>query len=79
VHARPRFLYDALDANLVGIGGIKEPRKVIVIVTTDLRDQNKQLSRIVCTRPTKDKQVCRDFDTGELVTEDMPAITLGQS
>jgi len=26
--------------------------------------------RMVCTWPTKDKQVCRDFDTGKLVTED---------
>lgn len=64
------FCTTALDAYLVGIGGIKEPRKVLVIVTTDLRDQNKQLSRIVCTRPTKDKQVCREFDTGKLVTDD---------
>jgi hypothetical protein len=60
----------ALDANLVGIGGIKEPRKVLVIVTTDLRDQNTQLSRMVCTWPAKGKQVCREFDTGKLVTDD---------
>lgn len=41
------FCTTALDANLVGIGGIKEPRKVLVIVTTDLHDQNTQLSRMV--------------------------------
>jgi hypothetical protein len=66
------FCTTALDANLVGIGGIKEPRKVLVIVATDVRDQNKQLSRMVCTRPTKDKQVCRDWDTGKLVTDEPP-------
>ena len=64
------FCTMALDANLVGIGGIKEPRKVLVIVTTDLRDQNQQLSRMVCTWPAKDKRVCREFDTGKLVTDD---------
>src|SRR5262245_33321340 len=64
------FCTTALDANLVGIGGIKEPRKVLVIVTTDLRDQNQQLSRMVCTWPAKDKRVCREFDTGKLVTDD---------
>ena len=64
------FCTTALDANLVGVGGIQEPRKVLVIVTTDLHDQNKQLSRMVCTRPAKGKQVCREFDTGKLVTDD---------
>jgi hypothetical protein len=64
------FCTTALDANLVGIGGIQEPRKVLVIVSTDIRDKDKQLSRMVCTWPTKDKQVCRDFDTGKLVTDD---------
>jgi len=64
------FCTTALDAKLVGIGGIQEPRKVLVTVTTDIRDQNKQLSRMVCTWPVKDKQVCRDFDTGKLVTDD---------
>jgi hypothetical protein len=49
---------------------VQEPRKVLVIVTTDLHDQNKQLSRMVCTRPAKGKQVCREFDTGKLVTDD---------
>jgi hypothetical protein len=62
----------ALDANLVGVGGIQEPRQVLVMVATDVRDQNKQLARIVCTRPTKDKQVCREFDTGKLVTDETP-------
>jgi len=66
------FCTTALDAKLVGIGGIQEPRKVLVVVATDVRDQNKQLSRMVCTWPAKDEQVCRDFDTGKLVTEDMP-------
>jgi hypothetical protein len=64
------FCTSALDANLVGIGGIKEPRKVLVIVTTDLHDQNTQLSRMVCTWPAKDHQVCREFDTGKLVADD---------
>lgn len=62
----------ALDAMLVGIGGIQEPRKVLVVVATDVHDQNKQLGRMVCTWPAKDKQVCRDWDTGKLVTGDMP-------
>lgn len=64
------FCTTALDANLVGIGGIKEPRKVLVIVTTDLHNQDTQLSRMVCTCQTKDKRVCREFDTGKLVTDD---------
>jgi len=70
MYARPGFCTIALDAKLVGIGGIQEPRKVLVIVATDLHDQNKQLSRMVCTWPAKDKQVCREFDTGKLVTDD---------
>jgi hypothetical protein len=63
------FCTTALDANLVGIGGIQEPRTVLVVVVTDAHDQNKQLLRMVCTRPAKDKQVCRDWSTGKLVTE----------
>jgi hypothetical protein len=63
------FCTTALDANLVGVGGIKEPRKVLVIVATDARDQNKQLLRMVCTRPASGKQMCRDFDTGKLVAD----------
>jgi len=57
----------ALDANFVGIGGIQEPRKVVVLVVTDIHDQNKQLARLVCTRPANGKQVCREWDTGKLV------------
>jgi len=62
----------ALDANLVGVGGIKEPRKVLVAVSTDVHDQNKQLSRLVCTYPSKGTVVCRDFDTGKLVSTKHP-------
>ena len=64
------FCTTALDANLVGVGGIQEPRKVLLLVATDIHDPNKQVSRIVCTRPTKNKQVCRDWDTGKLMTDD---------
>jgi hypothetical protein len=61
------FCTTALDANLVGIGGIQEPRTVLVVVVTDVHDQNKQLLRMVCTRSAKNKQVCRDWSTGKLV------------
>jgi hypothetical protein len=64
------FCTMALDANLVGIGGIQEPRKVVLIVATDLHDPNQQLSRMVCTWPARGKQVCREWDTGKLVTDD---------
>src|SRR6266550_2046551 len=64
------FCTTVIDANLVGIGGIQEPRKVLVIVSTDVRDQNKQLSRMVCTWPAKNIRVCRDWDTGKLVDTD---------
>jgi hypothetical protein len=63
------FCTTALDATLVGIGGTQEPRKVLVVVVTDVHDQNKQLLRMVCTRPSKDKQVCRDWSTGKPVTD----------
>jgi hypothetical protein len=66
------FCTTTLDANLVGISGMQEPRKVIVIIATDIHNQNKQLSRIVCTRPAPGMQVCRDWDTGKLVIADMP-------
>jgi hypothetical protein len=56
-----------IDANLVGIGGIQEPRKVLVLVAFDVHDQERQLSRTVCTWPAKGKQVCRDRDTGKLM------------
>jgi hypothetical protein len=65
------FCTTAIDANLVGIGGIQEPRKVLVIVATDVHDQNKQIARTVCTWPAKGTQVCRDWDTGKLMTGDM--------
>src|SRR5262249_30199078 len=48
------FCTVALDANFVGVGGIQEPRKVAVIVATDIHDQNKQIQRMVCTYPAKD-------------------------
>jgi len=47
------FCVTALDAMLVGIGRIKEPRKVLVLVGTDVHDQNKQVQRMVCTWPAK--------------------------
>ena len=61
-----------LSANLVGIGGIQEPRKVLVMVAFDADDLRKQRSRIVCTWPAQAVQVCRDFDTGKLVKKDEP-------
>jgi len=57
-----------LDANLVGVGGIQEPRKVVVAVSTDPHDQKKQLQRLVCTYPAKGTVICRDFDTGKLMS-----------
>jgi hypothetical protein len=66
------FCVTTLDVMLVGVGGIQEPRKALVTVATDVHDENKQLLRMVCTLPAKDKQVCRDWDTGKLVTGDMP-------
>ena len=62
------FCTTALDANFVGIGGVQEPRKVLVVVTTDVHDQNKQLQRMVCTYPAKSTVICRDWDTGKLVS-----------
>jgi len=62
----------SMDANLVGVGGIQEPRKVLVAVSTDVHDQNKQLSRLVCTYPSKGTVVCRDWDTGKLVSAKHP-------
>jgi hypothetical protein len=64
------FCTTALDANFVGIGGVQEPRKVILIVATDIHDPNLQVSRMVCIRPTSGKQVCRDWNTGKLVTDE---------
>ena len=57
----------AIDANLVGIGGQQDPRKVVLIIATDVADESKQLSRTVCTWPTKDTVACRDWDTGNLI------------
>jgi hypothetical protein len=58
-----------LYANLVGIGGIQEPRKVAVFVSTDVRDDKKQL---VCTYPAKGTVICREFDTGKLMSAKHP-------
>ena len=57
----------AIDANLIGVGGIQEPRKVLLVVLTDPKDSTKQLARTVCTYPSKDVRVCREWDTGKLV------------
>jgi hypothetical protein len=65
------FCTTALDANLVGIGGIQEPRKVVLVISTDIRVPDQQLSRVVCTFPARGKQVCRDWDTGKLITDDI--------
>jgi hypothetical protein len=58
----------ALDANLVGVGGIPEPTKVLLLIVTDLKDPSMQLSRTVCTRP-KGKPLCRDWNTGKLIAD----------
>ncbi|MGY4500406.1 hypothetical protein ACVWYH_004337 [Bradyrhizobium sp. GM24.11] len=59
----------ALGADFTGIGGIQEPRKVILVVSTAVNNPTQQLARIVCTRPMKGKQVCRDWDTGKLIPD----------
>jgi len=66
------FCTAALDANLVGIGGIQEPRKVAVFVSTDVHDEKKHLARLVCTYPMKGTVICRDFDTGKLASVKHP-------
>ena len=66
------FCTISLDANFVGIGGIQEPRKVAVFVSTDVRDDQKQLSRLVCTYPAKGTVICREFDTGKLMSAKHP-------
>jgi hypothetical protein len=66
------FCTISLDANFVGIGGIREPRKVLLVVTTDIHDQNKQLLRTVCTYPAKGTVICRDWDTGKLMSAKHP-------
>ncbi len=65
------FCITVLDAMLVGIGGIPEPRKVVALVATDVHNQNEQVGRMICTWPAKDRQVCRDWNTGKLVTDAM--------
>ncbi len=60
-----------LDANLTGVGGIQEPRKVVVIVIFDAKNQELQLSRAVCTYPDKNVRVCRDWSTGKLLDDDL--------
>jgi len=62
------FCTASLDANFVGVGGIQEPRKVLVVVATDIHDQDKQLQRMVCTYPAKGMVICRDWDTGKLIS-----------
>lgn len=64
------FCTTALDANFVGIGGIQEPRKVLVLVSHAPHQPSNQFTRMVCTWPVKDKRVCRDFDTGKLMTDE---------
>jgi hypothetical protein len=59
----------ALDAKLTGIGRIPEPRRVLVMVLTDCENVSTQFARIVCTYPAQHHQVCRDFDTGQLLRE----------
>jgi hypothetical protein len=66
------FCTTTLDADLVGIGGIREPRKVALFVSTDLHDQKKQLARTVCTYPAKGTIICRDWDTGKLMSVQHP-------
>ena len=62
------FCTITIDAKLTGLGGIQEPRQISVIVATDRNDNSKQLSRIVCTIPNAGTRVCREFNTGRLVT-----------
>lgn len=63
-----------VDANLIGIGGIPEPRKVAIFIATDAQDKDKQLARMVCTWPEPHERFCRDWDTGELLPNYEPSI-----
>lgn len=63
---RQEFCLMSIDANFAGIGGLQEPRKVGLIVATDVHDPNVQLLRMVCTWPAGEK-VCRDWNTGKLI------------
>jgi hypothetical protein len=62
------FCTAVLDANLVGVGGIQEPRKVVLMISTDVHDAKKHLARLVCTHPAKGTVICRDWSTGKLVS-----------
>lgn len=57
----------SLDANLVGVGGIQEPRKVVVTVGFDIHDQEQQVFRMVCTWPNGKYRLCRNWSTGKLI------------
>ena len=62
------FCTIGIDANLIGIGGIAEPRKVLLLVTFDIHNQEQQTGRVVCTWPVKGAEaVCREWYTGKLV------------
>jgi hypothetical protein len=37
-------------------------------VTTDIHDKDQQLHRMVCTYPAKGTVICRDWDTGKLIS-----------
>jgi hypothetical protein len=62
------FCTASIDANFIGVGGIQEPRKVALIVATDIHDDKNQLQRVVCTYPAKGTIICRDWDTGKLMS-----------
>jgi hypothetical protein len=63
------FCLTILAADFVGIGGIGEPRKVLLLIASDPRDESKLLQRMVCTRPAEGVQICREWDTGKLITD----------
>jgi hypothetical protein len=62
------FCTAVFDANLIGVGGIQEPRKVVLMISTDVHDEKKHLARLVCTHPMKSTVICRDWNTGKLVS-----------
>ncbi|MET4514317.1 hypothetical protein [Bradyrhizobium sp. I1.7.5] len=66
------FCTAALDANLVGVAGLQEPRKVVLMVSSDVHDDKKHLARLVCTYPSKGTVICRDWSTGKLVSVKHP-------
>lgn len=57
-----------LEAEMVGIGGIKEPRKVEAIVGVDPKEITRHIFRTICTWPKPNEIVCRDWMTGKLQT-----------